>query len=218
MSFVNRETVSIEVERAARMRFLRNVDDSVERQFAARLSQLELQDRLAADIEYALSLDYQHEGLSKQAYIAHPMRVALLYFDTVSEHDLRAVRLALLHNVLEVSGMPLERLGREVGAELADAIRCLTVDRTRQWEDDYKQAYYREISEQQPYVGQIKVLDKLDNLYVLCLNPADEIRAKYLREIERWVIPLARRVLPALEKHLAELVADNRRLGHRPLA
>lgn len=199
------------------MEFLKNADGSTLAEFERRVGQLGLDESVDQAWQYARSLDYHHEGLSKEAYLAHPLRVALLYLDLVSEYDPLGLRLALLHNVLEVSGMPLDALTRDLGQRLAEAIEVLTVDRSLQWDDSYKDSYYSRISESPLFVQQVKVLDKLDNLFTLCLNPSDEIRGMYLREIERWVLPLSRYAVPEISDYIVGLIEDNRHVGHVPL-
>ena len=208
---------SIENERSRRIRFLRNVDGSTVAEFEQRVKQLDLEKTVRQAWQFARSLDYHHEGLSKDAYLAHPLRVALLYLDLVGDIDPLGLKLALLHNVLEVSGMPPDALARELGRQLAQAIEVLTVDRSQQWDDDYKESYYRRIAESPLFVRQVKVLDKLDNLYILCLNPSDEIRGRYLREIEHWVLPLSRDAIPEISNYISDLVEDNHIVGHIPL-
>ena len=52
-------------------------------------------------------------------------------------------------------------------------IKKLTVDRPRQWDWDYKRNYYEQISISSE-MSVVKVLDKLDNLYLLSNNPNRE--------------------------------------------
>jgi hypothetical protein len=68
----------------------------------------------------------------------------------------------------------------------------------------------------QPHVRVIKILDKLDNLFVLCLNPSDEVRHQYLADIETFVLPMVASDLPALLPYITALVNDCRAVGHCP--
>jgi len=208
---------AIQDERSKRFQFLKNADGSTAVEFMKRVTQLGLDESIKHAWRYAQTLDYHHEGLSKEMYLAHPLRVALLYLDVVKKHDSLGVRLALLHNILEVSAVPLDLLTQNLGQEISDAIITLTVDRSLQWDDNYKDDYYRRITESPIFVQQVKILDKLDNLFILCLNPSDEIRAKYLNEIERWLLPLASHALPAITDYIVELIKNNRSVGHIPL-
>ncbi len=208
---------TIENERLSRFAFLRKPDDSVALKFNARAAELDLSESINSALAYAIALDYHHEGLSKQAYFAHPLRVAMMYLDVSTDCNLQGVKLALLHNVLEVSRLSLDTLTHNLGIEIARSIDVLTVNRSLQWDVAYKDDYYRRISESPTFVQQVKVLDKLDNLFVLCLNPSNEIREKYLGEIERWILPLVHQALPLLDNYFAGLVKTNRKIGHIPL-
>ena len=210
----------IAAERESRMAFLRRPDDSVINRFHEAV--LHLDDPVARHgllraWEYAQSLDYHHPGQSKAVYLAHPLRVTTLYMQLFQPVDEPGVMTAILHNVMEVTNVRSSELAPVVGREIAEAVLILTVDRERQWDDDYKRSYYFKIENSRGYVPRVKILDKLDNLFLLCLNPSEEIREKYLREIEAWLIPMAQRVAPQLAGYLSALVQDNRRVGHSPL-
>jgi (p)ppGpp synthase/HD superfamily hydrolase len=140
-----------------------------------------------------------------------------MYVEKVEKPTVDGAALAVLHNSLEVSAAHSETLMETVGEPLFGEVHLLTVDRSQQWDWNYKQHYYSAIIEAPPHVGQVKLLDKLDNLYLLCLNPDDEVRSLYLTEIERWVVPLAEYRLPSVAPLLGALVVDNRRIGHVPL-
>jgi len=210
---------SIEEEREWRRAFINSPDKSVEREFAKAILSIESAEartNIEKAVGYAQSMDYYHPGQSKEIYLAHPMRVAILYMYLVRPVDTDGVITALLHNVLEVSNVDSNKLACEVGINVAKAVEMLTIDRNQQWEKKYKEGYYAQLEAGPRFVRGVKVLDKLDNLFLLCLNPSDEIRGMYLREIEAWLIPLAERTLPKIVNYLQDLVADNWRIGYRP--
>lgn len=165
---------------------------------------------------YAKNMDYKHEGLSQLAYLAHPIRVATLYLELVEEPTVYGTKLGLLHNLIEVSGLSAEDIIEHVGAQIAHDVELLTVDRAQQWDQKYKQAYYEQITQASLEVQQIKVLDKLDNLYMLSLNKSDDVRERYLQEIEKWIVPLAGKCLPLLCDYINELIVFNREIGYAP--
>lgn len=212
---------NIDVEGQKRFAFLRHPDDSVYRCFVDVLRQTcpsATQGLLMNAWRYATSLDYHHPGQSKEVYLAHPLRVTTLYLQLARPITEAGGMTALLHNAKEVSNVPDQDLENNLGVEVATAIRVLTVDRDRQWDGDYKRSYYRKIENSPLFVQQVKILDKLDNLFLLCLNPSDDIRDRYLKEVEMLLLPMARNALPDLVGYLGDLVAHNRRIGHRPLA
>ena len=54
-------------------------------------------------LTFSCSLEYFHEGLSKESYLAHPIRVALLALKYIDFASSDSVILALLHNLYEVT-------------------------------------------------------------------------------------------------------------------
>ena len=202
------------------MSFLRQPSDIVANEFTQTVLQYEdniVQHRLNAAWDYALSLKYNHPGQSKEVYLAHPMRVSMLFLHTVHPMDTDGIVTAMLHNVKEVSEVQEDDLTSIVGAEIVKAISTLTVNRELQWDEDYKNKYYEEIMESPRFVHCVKILDKLDNLFLLCLNPSDDTREKYLDEIEKWVVPMTKKSLPEIFDYVRELVKENQRTGYQPL-
>lgn len=161
-------------------------------------------------IDFAFGIDYKHVGLSSPTYLMHPLRVAILNLESVEFPSKDGFVLALFHNILEVSTLTLPRLKELFGKTIAKSIETLTVDRTRQWDWSYKQSYYNGILQSEDSVGQVKIVDKLDNLYTLFLNPDAQIRDKYLAEVERWIIPMAEQLLPAVVNLLIDLTKETR--------
>jgi len=162
--------------------------------------------------EFACELDYSHPGLSIAGYLAHPVRVAALTLRAFQPANEQAVVLALLHNVFELSPVTAEKIAARFGQPIADAITVLTVDRSQRTHE-YKERYYQRLQAMPAYVRVIKVLDKLDNLFVLYSNPSEEVRRDYLAEIEVFVVPMTASVLPALLPYMTALVDENRTIG-----
>lgn len=163
---------------------------------------------------FACRIDYDHVGLSPESYLAHPLRVTemvISYFRPVCQD---AAVIALLHNVLEVSAINVTDLEETFGRTVKDSISNLTVDRKRQWDPVYKRDYYERIRQGQKAAGAVKVFDKLDNVFMLCLNDNEKIRTVYLNEIEEHVIPLAQECVPAVADYFKAAAAEARIFGH----
>jgi len=165
-------------------------------------------------LEFAATMDYHHAGLSSVSYLAHPLRVAEMVLSLVPRVPVETLVIAMLHNVLEVSNVPVGELEQRFGAVVLQALKDLTVDRDLQWDADYKRDYYQRLSEGYRGARIVKVLDKLDNMFVLGLNPDGEIRRRYLEEIENYVLPMARNNIPSLVQYLTDLIEDCRRSGY----
>jgi (p)ppGpp synthase/HD superfamily hydrolase len=165
-------------------------------------------------LEYAATMDYHHAGMSSVTYLAHPLRVAEMVLSLVPRVPVETLIIAMLHNVLEVGNVPVGDLEQRFGAVVLQALKDLTVDRDLQWDADYKREYYQRLADGYRGACIVKVVDKLDNMFVLGLNPDGEIRRRYLEEIENYVLPMARQDIPSLTQYLTDLIEDCRRCGY----
>ncbi len=164
---------------------------------------------LLSAYELACGLDYRHGGLSSEVYFAHSLRVASLSI-LFSEDKLEVGIIGLLHNVLEVANISVDFLSREYGRDVAQQISNLTVERELQWDLDYKFNYYNTLSEGRRAARIVKIIDKLDNLYVLNLNPDREIKLNYLQEITRYIVPMTAQELPFLVTYMGDLITETK--------
>jgi (p)ppGpp synthase/HD superfamily hydrolase len=164
--------------------------------------------RLMAAHAFALGIPYRHEGLSSEIYAAHPLRVAAMALLSGGSGDADTGVVGLLHNVLEVSDVGEEEIGKRFGEPVLTQVRNLTVDRSRQWDADYKRAYYETLLAGSAGARVVKVFDKLDNLYLLGLNSDTDVKTKYMREIVDHVVPMADRDLPAVAPYFRLLVNE----------
>ena len=155
---------------------------------------------------YSGSIKYHHLGLSSEIYAAHPLRVGAMALLTNNNPDSTAGVIALLHNVYEVTDILPKTISLEFGVAVSNAISVLTVDRGLQWDEKYKIKYYEAIENEGSSVMLVKVLDKLDNLFLIELNPSAEIRQKYLNEIYRWVLPMAEKVSKPIYNYMELLL------------
>jgi guanosine-3',5'-bis(diphosphate) 3'-pyrophosphohydrolase len=169
--------------------------------------------RLLGAHAYACSLDYKHGGLSSAIYLSHPLRVAALGLlsDEAENDDIGVV--GLLHNVLEVSQISKDDIAGKFGKDIAEQISVLTVDRSLQWDQTYKAAYYARINEGPRAARVVKIFDKLDNIFLLGLNRNADVRMKYLAEIETFVLPMVASDAPELSEYFEKLVTETRQLG-----
>src|SRR3989344_6451022 len=159
-------------------------------------------------------------------YVAHPIRVARFLARWCETHrgeitePLPAVlAAALLHNVIEKQVMTPAYLTEHYGTSASAAIAGITPDRIAMEMEDGKRKYYAELAEAPSWVQALKILDKTDNLFVLCINPDAAIRAEYLNEIEMHLMPMVERVMPESTKYVKDLITYNRVLGfYRPPA
>lgn len=163
---------------------------------------------------FAVNTDYDHVGLSSDTYLVHPLRVAEMVLGLYESVDRDTVIIALLHNVLEVGSTNVNELNEKFGSQVSNSIRLLTVDRKQQWDQKYKEDYYRRINAGYKGMKIVKVLDKLDNIFMLGLNPDRKIRTAYLEEINRYIVPLAESELPTVVDYLKKLSDNAKQVGY----
>lgn len=176
--------------------------------------------RLAHAFRFAKEIKYRHVGLTSDIYFSHPLRVAALATLCAGTNDAGVGVLGVLHNVLEVSGVSMAELSAAFGREISDQIITLTVDREVQWDKVYKVGYYCKLMAGPLSMRVVKICDKLDNLFLLGLNPDASVREKYLAEIEDFVLPMTAVSLPGLTTYMRELIQDCHEVGfiEQPLA
>lgn len=207
------DLASIDEERQRREAFIRRPDGSVGAQFTAALNDLpdpRLRRKIGEVRFFAENCAYRHPGLSQEAYVAHPLRVATMYLRAADVTTAFGPSLALVHNIYETTDVNRTDAAAALGTALADAISLLTVDRSRQWDRAYKARYYADIASAEFSVRVVKVLDKLDNLFLLAQNRDAVVRRLYLNEVEEHVLPIAHQDLPQCAEYIERLVAYGR--------
>ncbi len=204
---------NIEEERSRRLRGLEKPDPyavALWQRAMDSLSDEKERQKVMGAYTFAKNIQYGHPGLESDIYFSHPIRVSAM--SLIIDGSLRAESgiLGLLHNALEVSHVSHEKLSCNFGSDIANQIRMLTVDRAVQWDKIYKTEYYRQIMISPRHVRIVKVVDKLDNLFLLGQNPDAKIRKMYLEEVEAFVLPIAAQTIPEIASYMSNLVANHK--------
>ena len=210
---------SFEYERELRISQIKNSENCL-KDFNNSLTQscdLKLVKSINFTIGFAQKLKYNHDGLSKSAYFAHPMRVASLALKYNKPFNLNLINLCILHNIYELCHVESEEVKFNFGIEIDKYISILTVDRKVQWKKSYKKMYYSKIVNSGKIPSVVKVLDKLDNIYLIGNNPSAKIRRLYIKEIYDYIIPIANKRIPILEKTLIEACKIAEIRGFNPI-
>jgi len=169
--------------------------------------------RLLETLRFAKQLKCNEPCSSSESYLAHPIRVTCLALQLEPPVNLNTLIIALLHNVPKKTNISYEQLKRHFSETIADSINILAVSRFEGGRSKDKGAYY-ELNTATRGVRIVKVLDKLDNLFLLCLNPDDDIRRLYLEEIEDHIFPIVDKELPELSKYFRHLTNDCRKIEY----
>ena len=158
--------------------------------------------------EIAKNLNYNHGNLLNNNYFFHPLRIATMSYKLKVKDKDDLLILALLHNCLETTNISIDLIQNLFGNKILQEIKVLTVERKRQWNKEYKNIYYKKINNFSLNTKIIKILDKLDNLFVLNNNPNLNIKKKYLKEIETHVLPMVQKNTPFLNNYFNNLIKN----------
>lgn len=158
--------------------------------------------------KFVKELDYERHG-SYENYMNHLLRMCNLCIELCNEYSEELFVTIMVHNVLEVTNISLEELSEVVGKKVANYIHTLTVDRTREWDPAYKLMYYTDIA-QSTICACTKIIDKIDNLFLLEINPDERVKKIYINEIEIHVIPMAAKqgIMPNGKEILLNIVSE----------
>ncbi len=155
---------------------------------------------------FAKQLQYNHIGLGASDYFCHPVRVAAFSIFLCGDIEPEIGLLGLLHNVLEVSSVEPDTLRQLFGEKVFRSMSILTINRDLAHDFEYKRLYYQRITEAPLATRVVKVLDKLDNVFLINQNPDPDVRRNYLREISEYVLPLARVDFPSVASYMSLVV------------
>lgn len=198
---------SIEEELKQRLSVLNSNDiNKEERCWEESIEKTANPDYLRNARKYLQSISLDHKGLTTEQYFAHCYRVSALGINFSAQDAQKVGIIGLIHNVYEVSNVEQEEIEKKFGAEISECLSVLKIDRNQQWDGKYLERYYENIYKKNSYLFRVKVVDKLDNLFMLGLNPNDEVRRKYLEEITMYILPLAKKIDDSLAGYMVDLI------------
>ena len=215
---------TIENDRALKIKSLLigNVEQEVS-EFKEMLSKSDFSEEEIIEIlytlDFALVQTYGENPINKY-YVNHPIRVAklsLMWLNSIKEKNFNLIIAALIHNALEKDIIPLEKLRSEYSQSVYNSITILTLDRSKEHDPDYIKKYYNELQKTDKYTQMLKVFDKLDNIYSLCLNPNGEVRSKYLQEIRDYIVPIINHHASFLSSYFNELINSKETTQHKSI-
>ena len=139
--------------------------------------------------QFSKNLEYKHPGTYAN-YINHLLRMCNICFKLCNGYRKDILITILVHNVFEVTDLTFDSLSEAVGLPIAKYVKILTLNRDKEWDSIYKKEYYNNIA-QNTICACTKIIDKIDNLFMIETNPDKNIRDKYIDEIVTHVIPMA---------------------------
>jgi len=155
---------------------------------------------------FSKNLSYKHPGLDSNIYFYHPLRVCLLSTKIRQKLSSELMILCLLHNIFETTDIDPSIISKIFGKKITTQLNILTVNRANEFKKNYKKNYYENIKKANKNVIITKILDKLDNLYLLKMNRNLKVKKRYLKEIEDFLMPLIKGNLKNLYLYFENLI------------
>ena len=163
------------------------------------------------------NFSYNHSVLNKNTYLAHVLRVTKMCMKLQPQLASELLTLSMIHNIFEATNLSEIELLNYFDIKTLERVKILKIDRRKQCSNEYLTKYYSLIENSHISVSIVKIVDKIDNIFTLCLNP-DELKRKiYLKQIENYVIPLTKIKLPQVLEYLKKLVDDAYKTKYIPI-
>ncbi len=141
-----------------------------------------------------------HSGLSrngsKEPYINHSLKVALILSDELKIHDVDLICAALLHDALQKANNSetdkLDYIKESFGEDVYNMIQTLTehpgANENRQ---QFLESYFQNISKSPKSLRVVELADRLDNVRFFKNSVKKEKAIRYKEETQKYVIPIA---------------------------
>jgi (p)ppGpp synthase/HD superfamily hydrolase len=141
-------------------------------------------------------LSGQSRNGTKEPYINHALKVALILSDELKIHDVDTICAALLHDVVE-RGSDLDRakidyLKENFGDDVSLIVQTLTEPQSaKENRDQSLETYFENISKSSKTSRLIKLADRLDNVRFFKNLITKEKAMRYKVETQKYVVPIA---------------------------
>jgi (p)ppGpp synthase/HD superfamily hydrolase len=143
-------------------------------------------------------------------YILHPIRVASVLSDELGLYSSELACAALLHDVIEDTGVTREQIRLEFGDRVAQIVWLLT-----KLPEVSLPGYLAAIEEASDLKAPVvKLCDRLDNIRFLMRSPKAEKKRRYIKTTEQYYLPLAARTDKYLYDQLQDAIELARTLVH----
>ena len=159
----------------------------------------------------SISLAYEiasaaHAGVRRDdgsPYIVHPLRVAITLIDHIKITDCEIICQAILHDVIEDSGISKRQIRHQFGERVALGVAALSKHAGESLEDNLR----RIAAAADTGAAHVKVADRIDNLRTAVYRLKLGQRLKPIEETERHFLAFAQEYAPELKSELDQAVA-----------
>ena len=158
------------------------------------------------------NIKYSHSKLNTNSYLAHVLRVTEIAMNIRPDISNNSIGVSLIHNIFEVSKYTKNDLLNYFDTATIEIVEILTIDRNKEHMHDYLLGYYDNIKFEESALV-VKLADKIDNIFTLCLNNDSDKRERYLSVVEVYLLPLIKMKVPHFYNYLKDLIADSRQVG-----
>jgi len=145
----------------------------------------------AADLHSGQSRDG-----SKETYINHALKVALILSDELKIHDVDLICAALLHDILHEGNNfeedKLDQIKKDFGENVYNIVQTLTehpsANENRQQTLD---SYFQNLSKSPKTLRVVELADRLDNVRFFKNAVKKDKAIRYKEETQKYVVPIA---------------------------
>jgi (p)ppGpp synthase/HD superfamily hydrolase len=204
-------------ERNRRIKSIKKFDKKAVTEWNQMLNNIKLRrykNELQKYYNFLKKLKFKHQN--HEAYFSHPLRVAYICHNLTksARSSKNLIILSLFHNIIETSNLNQKFLKKYLGKKITNQIKILTVNRKMQWNNNYKKNYYKKIYIDEKNTRIVKIIDKLDNLFIIGLCKSELTRKRYISEIENYILPMVKNDIPKLKKYFNGLIKQSYSLGY----
>lgn len=141
-------------------------------------------------------LSGQSRNGTKEPYINHALKVALILSDELKIHDVDTICAALLHDVVERGSdsdrAKIDYLKENFGEDVSLIVQTLTEPQSaKENRDQSLETYFENISKSSKTSRLIKLADRLDNVRFFKNLITKEKAMRYKVETQKYVVPIA---------------------------
>jgi len=142
------------------------------------------------------SLSGQSRNGTKEPYINHALKVALILSDELKIHDVDTICAALLHDVVERGNdqdpNKFDYLKKNFGDDVSYIVQTLTEPQSaKENREQSLQSYFENISKSSKPLRLVKLADRLDNVRFFKNLITKEKAMRYKEETQKYVVPIA---------------------------
>lgn len=156
----------------------------------------------------------RRKGASHPPYINHPINLAVELWQTGGVRDANTLVAALLHDTIEDTGTSPAEIREQFGNDVLSLVLEVTDDK-RLPKAERKRLQVVNAPHKSPRARQIKLVDKISNVYEIAHDPPNDWSLERRREYLDWskqVIDGLRGQNPALEARFDLVLAEARSL------